>query len=200
MTEYNSLEQIRLQKIAELRAEGIEPFPTRAQRTHTTAEAIAEFEAAEKSAGHHAEVQGRLVHGHRQGSRLLVIGSQQRIGRRGIERRAVLEKPDHLRAPVDESGLLRRDLAQRIQVERAGHQVVAIEPSRSMRRHGQHLHQDDRIHWLDDRLPALPATLRLGFAADVHVCGELDTVPAVPRLDGNVLRLRTNEEKKEPAR
>ncbi len=40
----------------------------------------------------------------------------------------------------------------------------------------------------------------LGLAADVHACGELDTVPAVPRLDGNVLRLRTNEEKKEPAR
>ena len=30
----------------------------------------------------------------------------------------------------------------------------------------------------------------LGFAADVHACGELDTVPVVPRLDGNVLRLR----------
>jgi 2-phosphosulfolactate phosphatase len=40
----------------------------------------------------------------------------------------------------------------------------------------------------------------LGFAADVQACGELDTVPVVPRLDGNVLRLRANEEKKEPAR
>jgi lysyl-tRNA synthetase class 2 len=51
MTEYTSLEQIRLQKIAELRAEGVEPFPTRAQRTHTSVEAIAAFEAAEKSGG-----------------------------------------------------------------------------------------------------------------------------------------------------
>ena len=51
MSEYNSLEQIRLQKITELRAEGVEPYPTRAERTHTAAQAIAEFEAAEKTAG-----------------------------------------------------------------------------------------------------------------------------------------------------
>ena len=49
MTEYNSLEKIRLQKIEELRAEGIEPYPTRAERTHTSAEAMAAFEAAEKT-------------------------------------------------------------------------------------------------------------------------------------------------------
>jgi lysyl-tRNA synthetase class 2 len=48
MTEYTHLEQIRLEKIRELRAEGIEPYPTRAMRTHTSAEAIAQFEAAEK--------------------------------------------------------------------------------------------------------------------------------------------------------
>jgi lysyl-tRNA synthetase class 2 len=48
MTEYNSLEKIRLQKLEDLRAEGIEAYPTRAQRTHLSAEAIAEFEAAEK--------------------------------------------------------------------------------------------------------------------------------------------------------
>ena len=48
MTEYNSLEKIRLQKLDELRAEGIEAYPTRARRTHTSAEAITEFEAAEK--------------------------------------------------------------------------------------------------------------------------------------------------------
>jgi lysyl-tRNA synthetase class 2 len=49
MAEYTSLEKIRLQKIEELRAEGVEPYPTRAQRTHTSAQAIAEFEAAEAS-------------------------------------------------------------------------------------------------------------------------------------------------------
>jgi len=47
MAEYNSLEKVRLQKIDELRAEGIEPYPTRAKRTHLSAEAIAEFEAKE---------------------------------------------------------------------------------------------------------------------------------------------------------
>jgi lysyl-tRNA synthetase class 2 len=48
MTEYSSLEKIRLEKLEELRAEGIEAFPTRARRTHLSQEAIAEFEAAEK--------------------------------------------------------------------------------------------------------------------------------------------------------
>ncbi len=48
MAEYNSLEKIRLQKLEELRAENIEAYPTRAKRTHTSADAIAEFEAKEK--------------------------------------------------------------------------------------------------------------------------------------------------------
>jgi lysyl-tRNA synthetase class 2 len=48
MPEYTSLEKIRLQKIDELRAQGIESYPTRAERTHTSAQAIAEFESAEK--------------------------------------------------------------------------------------------------------------------------------------------------------
>ena len=51
MAEYNSLEQIRLQKIIELRNSGVEPYPTRAGRTHTAAQVIAEFEAAETAAG-----------------------------------------------------------------------------------------------------------------------------------------------------
>jgi lysyl-tRNA synthetase class 2 len=48
MPEYNSLEKIRLQKISELHAEGVETYPTRAERTHTSAEALAAFEAGEK--------------------------------------------------------------------------------------------------------------------------------------------------------
>src|SRR5512141_3171016 len=48
MAEYNSLEKIRLQKLEELRAEGIETYPTRAKRTHLSTEAIAEFESKEK--------------------------------------------------------------------------------------------------------------------------------------------------------
>ena len=47
MPEYSHLEKIRLQKLEELRAEGIEPFPPRAKRTHTSAQVIAEYEAAE---------------------------------------------------------------------------------------------------------------------------------------------------------
>jgi lysyl-tRNA synthetase class 2 len=39
-----------LEKIEELRTEGIEPYPTRAERTHTSAQIIAEFEVAEKGA------------------------------------------------------------------------------------------------------------------------------------------------------
>ena len=49
MAEYSSLEKIRLEKLDELRAEGIEPYPTRANRTHTAAEAITAFEQAEKA-------------------------------------------------------------------------------------------------------------------------------------------------------
>jgi len=63
MSEYTSLEIIRLEKIEELRAEGIEPYPTRAERTHTSAQAVAEFEAAEKQAaeGQIPEVKATLA-------------------------------------------------------------------------------------------------------------------------------------------
>ncbi|HUG34340.1 MAG TPA: lysine--tRNA ligase [Anaerolineales bacterium] len=58
MTDYTTLEKIRLQKLEELRAEGVEPFPTRAKRTHLSAEAIAEFESKESSS---AEVKAILA-------------------------------------------------------------------------------------------------------------------------------------------
>jgi SAM-dependent methyltransferase len=48
-----------------------------------------------------------------------------------------------------------------------GHEVVAVEPASEMRRNGQNLHPNHRIRWVDDRLPALVRTLRLGLAADV---------------------------------
>jgi lysyl-tRNA synthetase class 2 len=47
--EYSNLEIIRLEKVETLRAEGIEPYPTRAKRTHTSQEAIKAFEQAEAS-------------------------------------------------------------------------------------------------------------------------------------------------------
>ncbi|MEI6603458.1 MAG: OB-fold nucleic acid binding domain-containing protein, partial [Clostridia bacterium] len=50
MSEYTTLEKIRLQKIEELRAEGIDPYPTRAERSHTSSQITAEFETAEAGA------------------------------------------------------------------------------------------------------------------------------------------------------
>jgi lysyl-tRNA synthetase class 2 len=41
------LEEKRLEKIELLRAAGIEPYPLRVERTHTSAAAVAAFEAAE---------------------------------------------------------------------------------------------------------------------------------------------------------
>ena len=58
MTEYTKLEEIRLEKIEALRAAGIETYPTRATRTHTSVEAIANFERAEES---EEEVKATLV-------------------------------------------------------------------------------------------------------------------------------------------
>ena len=48
MTEYSSLEKIRLEKIDQLKDEGIDPFPHRSQRTHTSQQAIAALENSEK--------------------------------------------------------------------------------------------------------------------------------------------------------
>jgi lysyl-tRNA synthetase class 2 len=58
---YTQLEQNRLEKLNRLRENGIEPYPTRAQRTHTAAQAIAAFEQAEQdSAAVQATLAGRL--------------------------------------------------------------------------------------------------------------------------------------------
>lgn len=61
MTAYNALEKIRLEKIEELRAQGIEPFPTRAERTHTSAQAISAYEVGEEQkADVHVTLAGRI--------------------------------------------------------------------------------------------------------------------------------------------
>ena len=49
MSEYSSLENIRLEKIEQLKAESIDPFPHRSQRTHTSQQAITELEASENA-------------------------------------------------------------------------------------------------------------------------------------------------------
>lgn len=51
-----------------------------------------------------------------------------------------------------------------------GYEVVAVEPAAGMRREGQARHPSDRIRWLDDRLPNLTETHRLGLSFDLAVC------------------------------
>ncbi len=63
MTELSDLERVRREKLEQLRAAGQEPYPLRAQRTHTTRDAIMAFEAAEGEADSEpveATVVGRL--------------------------------------------------------------------------------------------------------------------------------------------
>ncbi len=48
-TKYSSIEQNRLEKVERLRSQGIEPYPTRAERTHTSQEAIAASKKPKRS-------------------------------------------------------------------------------------------------------------------------------------------------------
>jgi len=57
----NPLEEQRLEKLARLQVEGIEPFPLRVERTHTTGEAIAAFEAAVEGEQVSVSVCGRVM-------------------------------------------------------------------------------------------------------------------------------------------
>lgn len=50
-----------------------------------------------------------------------------------------------------------------------GHDIVAVEPAAAMRAEAARLHPGPRIRWLDDRLPHLAATLRLGLTFDLIV-------------------------------
>lgn len=59
--EPNQLELQRLEKLARLQEAGIEPYPGRAQRTHTSAEALAEFARADEAGGVVVSLAGRLV-------------------------------------------------------------------------------------------------------------------------------------------
>lgn len=52
-------------------------------------------------------------------------------------------------------------------LDRLGYDVVAVEPSKTMRTAGSALHATAAIRWLDDRLPTLTATHRLGIAFDI---------------------------------
>ena len=59
-SKYTSLEQNRLEKLEHLRAIGIEPYPNRVERTHTSEEIIKAFEAAE-AGGQTEPVTGTLT-------------------------------------------------------------------------------------------------------------------------------------------
>lgn len=59
-SKYTNLEQNRLEKLERLRSHGIEPYPNRVERTHTSAEIIKAFEAAEAS-GQTEPVSGTLT-------------------------------------------------------------------------------------------------------------------------------------------
>jgi lysyl-tRNA synthetase class 2 len=58
--ELSTIEQNRLEKVNRLRQQGIEPYPTRAERTHTNPEAIQAFETAE-SKGETTPIEVTLV-------------------------------------------------------------------------------------------------------------------------------------------
>lgn len=49
--EYSNLEKVRLEKANELRNQGIEPYPTHSERSHSTQEAVQAYEAAESAGG-----------------------------------------------------------------------------------------------------------------------------------------------------
>ncbi|MBI3760781.1 MAG: lysine--tRNA ligase [Chloroflexi bacterium] len=58
MREYTELERIRLEKLERLRANGIEPYPARVKRTHTAAEAIAQYSSVPALSGEAAHGSG----------------------------------------------------------------------------------------------------------------------------------------------
>ncbi|HRE29715.1 MAG TPA: OB-fold nucleic acid binding domain-containing protein, partial [Anaerolineales bacterium] len=64
MREYSDLEQIRIAKLERLTAAGLEAYPTRAERTHTSAQALADYQSAAPTDSHapHGEytVTGRV--------------------------------------------------------------------------------------------------------------------------------------------
>ncbi len=57
---FSELEQTRLEKLHKMEAEGMEPFPTRAEQTHTSKQAIEAFEKAE-AAGDETPIQVTLA-------------------------------------------------------------------------------------------------------------------------------------------
>ena len=57
---FNKLELNRIEKLENIQSKGIDPFPARTERTHTSQEAKDAFEAIEKS-GEEKEISATLV-------------------------------------------------------------------------------------------------------------------------------------------
>jgi len=61
MPETSDQRALRIAKLERLRERGIDPYPARASRTHTSAEAIAAYEAAAEGQGVEVQVAGRVM-------------------------------------------------------------------------------------------------------------------------------------------
>jgi lysyl-tRNA synthetase class 2 len=61
--ELSELQRVRLEKVREFREHGVEPYPTRSRRTHTTAQAVDLFESdeGEDASTHEVMVGGRIA-------------------------------------------------------------------------------------------------------------------------------------------
>ena len=60
MEDSSELERIRLDKLQALQENGVDSFPARVERTHTTREAIVAYESAEEGSTVPATVVGRI--------------------------------------------------------------------------------------------------------------------------------------------
>jgi hypothetical protein len=58
-----------------------------------------------------------------------------------------------------------------------GNEIVAVEPSTTMRKERQTRHPDPRIRWITDRLPGLEQTLHLGLSFDLLLLSAVWLLP-----------------------
>src|SRR5512133_505638 len=139
--EFSDLEKVRVEKVQRMRENGIEPYPTRANPTHTIAQAIQAFEAAEataKSAGSEAEpvrvtvagrirsmrLMGKLIFAHIEDgtSRLQLFLRVNELGEQVMDRfRSDFDLGDFIEA----SGLMIRTRSGEVSVQVLEFQMLA---------------------------------------------------------------------------
>ena len=110
MSESNELEQLREEKVRRLREAGLDPYPARVERTHTSAEAVRAFVAAPEGTEVAAAVVGRLRSVRRMGKasfahledgsgRIQIYLKQEQVGVESFERfHDLLDLGDFLQA------------------------------------------------------------------------------------------------------